>query len=80
MATIFDTIQPSQVKGLGGYTVDPIFTVGDTITGTKGALNSTTAGNYTPIGILDGTGAYKLDAKTVRIFVNHEVGNTAGYA
>jgi len=80
MATIFDTTQPSQVKGLGGYTVDPIFTVGDTITGTKGALNSTTAGNYTPIGILDGTGAYKLNAKTVRIFVNHEVGNTAGYA
>ena len=76
----YDTIQPSQVTGLNGYTVDPIFTVGDTITGTTGALNSTTAGNYTPIGILDGTGAYELDENTVRIFVNHEVGNTAGYA
>lgn len=29
--TPFDTTQPSQVKGLKGYTVDPIFTVGDKI-------------------------------------------------
>jgi len=76
----FTTTQPSQVQGLEGYSVNPIFTVGETITGTTGALNSTTAGNYTPIGILDGTGAYELDENTVRIFVNHEVGNTAGYA
>lgn len=64
----FDTTQPSQMQGLNGYTVNPVFTVGDTING------------YTPIGILDGTGAYELDADTVRVLVNHEVGSTAGYA
>ena len=64
----FDTTQPSQMQGLNGYTVDPVFTVGETIDG------------YTPIGILDGTGAYELDADTVRVLVNHEVGSTAGYA
>ena len=68
MATLsFDTTQPSQVKGLGGYTVDPIFTVGDKI------------GTYVPIGILDGIGAFSLNDTTVRLYVNHEVGNTVGY-
>jgi len=56
MATLsFDTTQPSQVKGLGGFTVDPIFTVGDKI------------GTYVPPGILDGIGAYELNSTTVRI-------------
>ncbi|MDX2255651.1 MAG: DUF839 domain-containing protein [Pseudanabaenaceae cyanobacterium bins.39] len=63
----FDTAQPSQVKGLNGWTVDPIFTVGDKI------------GTYVPIGILDGIGAFSLNDTTVRLYVNHEVGNTAGY-
>ncbi len=62
-----DTNQPSQMAGLNGYTVDPFFTVGETI------------GGYTPIGILDGTGAYKLDNDTVRILVNHEVSSNLGY-
>jgi hypothetical protein len=66
MAT-FDTIQPSQVKALNGYTVDPIFTVGDKI------------GNYVPPGILDGIGAYSLDDTTVRILVVNEVAATDGY-
>ena len=68
MATLsFDTTQPSQVKGLGGYTVDPIFTVGDKI------------GDYVPAGILDGIGAYELNSTTVRVLVVNEVGATDGY-
>ncbi|OIP74953.1 MAG: hypothetical protein AUK48_08650 [Oscillatoriales cyanobacterium CG2_30_44_21] len=63
----FDTNAPAQVKGLGGYTVDPIFTVGETI------------GNYTPVGILDGIGAYSLNDTTVRLLVVNEVRPTDGY-
>ncbi len=66
-ALSFDTTQPSQVKGLNGYTVDPIFTVGDKI------------GNYVPTGIPDGIGAYSLNDTTVRFLVNSEIGNTVGY-
>ena len=65
--TPFDTTQPSQVKGLNGYTVDPIFTVGDKI------------GDYVPPGILDGIGAFSLNDTTVRLLVNHELGSTVGY-
>lgn len=64
---IFDTIQPSQVEGLNGYTVDPIFTVGDEI------------GDYVPPGILDGIGAYSLNDTTVRLLVVNEVAATDGY-
>ncbi len=63
----FDTAQPSQVKGLNGYTVDPIFTVGDKV------------GNYVPPGILDGIGAFSLNDTTARLYVVNEVANTAGY-
>jgi serralysin len=65
--TPFDTTQPSQVKGLNGYTVDPIFTVGDKI------------GDYVPPGILDGIGAYSLNDTTVRLLVVNEVASTDGY-
>ncbi|MTJ13649.1 DUF839 domain-containing protein [Anabaena sp. UHCC 0187] len=67
MAISFDTTQPSQVKGLNGYTVDPIFTVGDKI------------GDYVPVGILDGIGAYSLNDTTVRLLVVNEVGAGDGY-
>jgi serralysin len=67
MATSFDTTQPSQTIGLGGYTIDPIFTVGDKV------------GTYVPPGILDGIGATSLNDTTVRFYVNHELGNTVGY-
>ena len=65
--TPFDTNQPSQVKGLEGYTIDPLFTVGDSI------------GSYTPPGILDGIGAYSLNDTTVRLFVVNEIASTDGY-
>ncbi|MGL5035366.1 MAG: alkaline phosphatase PhoX, partial [Microcystaceae cyanobacterium] len=63
----FDTNQPSQIKPLEGYRVDPLFTVGETL------------GDYTPIGILDGTGAFSLNDTTVRVLVNHEVSSDVGY-
>jgi serralysin len=66
-ALSFDTNQPSQVKGLNGYTVDPILTVGDKV------------GDYALPGIPDGIGAYSLNDTTVRLLVVSEVGNTVGY-
>ncbi len=65
--TSFDTNQPAQLTGLNGWSVDPIFTVGDNIDG------------YVPPGILDGIGAFSLNDTTVRLLVNHELGNTVGY-
>jgi hypothetical protein len=64
----FDTVEPPQLVGLNGYTVDPVFTIGETY------------GGYTPVGIPDGMGAFALDGDTVRVLVNHELSNTAGYA
>jgi serralysin len=63
----FDTTQPAQVKGLNGYTVDPILTVGDKV------------GNYALPGIPDGIGAFALNDTTVRVLVVSELGNTVGY-
>lgn len=63
----FDTNAPSQVKGLNGWTVDPIFTVGEKI------------GTYVPPGILDGIGAFSLNDTTVRLYVNHELAPNVGY-
>jgi serralysin len=64
----FDTTQPAQVTGLGGYKIDPFVTIGDTVSG------------YTPVGIPDGMGAYALNSTTVRVLLNHELGSTAGAA
>lgn len=64
----FDTTQPTQVNGLNGYTVDPLITIGDEIN------------DYIAPGIPDGMGAIALNENTVRLFVNHELSNTAGYA
>ncbi|MGD9356923.1 MAG: DUF839 domain-containing protein, partial [Chromatiales bacterium] len=46
---------------------------------TDGDLNPSTAGAYTPPGILDGLGAYELDKHTVRVFANHELTFGDGY-
>ena len=66
-ALSFTTSAPSMLDGYNGYTPAPIFTVGDTI------------GNYTPPGILDGIGAYRFNASTVRVLVNHEIAAGLGY-
>jgi hypothetical protein len=66
--------------GEDGWTADPIYTIGAAISGTTGALNPTTAGDYTPVGVLDGLGAYELDNDTVRVFANHELLHFSAYA
>jgi hypothetical protein len=65
----------TMIKGTpgAGYLVDPVWTVGDTFQGATGALNATTAGNFSPVGTPDGLGAYSLNATTVRVFMNHEI-------
>lgn len=65
------TSQPAQLKSIYNTQIRALWTAGDTITGTSGT--------YTPIGIPDGLGAYKLNATTVRVLMNHEVGPTGGY-
>ncbi|MGF1515876.1 MAG: alkaline phosphatase PhoX [Elainellaceae cyanobacterium] len=62
-----------QLTGQNGYTVLPLVTIGETIPDTTGALNSATAGDFQPTGILDGAGAIRLDEDTVRAFVNSEL-------
>ena len=70
----------SMAFGQNGYMVTaPLLTVGETLHYTEGDLNPTTAGNYTPPGILDGLGAYELDKHTVRVFANHELTFGDGY-
>jgi secreted PhoX family phosphatase len=66
-----DTTYPSQLKGLGGWVADPVFTVGET-------LFAGTAQEYTPPGILDGIGALQVNAAKVLVLVNHELRNTVG--
>ncbi len=68
----FISSQPSQLKAWNNAKIQALWTVGEVIPGTSG--------NFTPIGIPDGLGAYKLNSSTVRLFMNHEVGPTAGYA
>ncbi len=56
-----------------GYVVNPVFTIGDTILNSTGAMNTNSAGSFSPVGTLDGLGAFLLNANTVRIFMNHEI-------
>ena len=56
-----------------GYVVNPVFTIGDTLESTTGALNASSAGNFSPVGTPDGLGAFLLNANTIRVFMNHEV-------
>ncbi len=59
----------NMITGLGGWTADNLFTVGATLDN-----------GYTPPGIMDGIGAFELDADTVRVYVNHELPSGNGYA
>jgi len=62
----FRTDAPAMLAGLGGWSVEPVFTVGETI------------GDYTPPGVLDGIGAFARADGTVRVLVNHELDRDAG--
>lgn len=65
----------TMIKGVpgAGYLVNPVFTMGDTLEATTGALNSSSTGNFSPVGTPDGLGAFALNANTVRVFMNHEI-------
>jgi endonuclease I len=68
-----------------GYAVNPIFTMGDTITGSTGAMNASSAGSFSPVGTPDGLGAFQLNPTTIRILMSHEIAmpigaGLAGYA
>lgn len=63
----FETAEPSMLQGRNDWETKPLFTVGETI------------GAYTPAGILDGLGAYSLNARTVRVLASHELGRDRGY-
>lgn len=76
----FTTSFDPQIIGENGYTILPLVTIGETIPETTGALNSSTAGDYQPVGILDGMGAIRLDNDTVRAFTNHELLDFEGVA
>ena len=47
----FTTAFESQVIGQNGFVPVPLVTIGETIPGTTGALNSSTAGDFQPVGI-----------------------------
>ena len=59
------------VSGLGGWSVAPVLTIGETVAG------------YTPLGKPDGMGAFRIAGvtgdKRVRVLVNHELVPGAGY-
>lgn len=57
----------SMLEPAAGYETEVLWTVGESL------------GGYTPPGIFDGMGAYKLDKKTIRVLVNHELLNDRGY-
>lgn len=72
---------PSMMKSVDeDYRVTPLFTIGDTLSGSTGSFHAGSAGSYTPVGVLDGIGAHELDANTVRLYTNHELQSDEGYA
>jgi serralysin len=62
-----DTSAGPMMKPSEGFSVDPVFTVGESIKG------------YRPPGVLDGIAAYKRNGKQVRLLVNHELHKDEGY-
>ncbi len=60
------TLEPAQTVGLGPWSTEPVFTIGETIDG------------YTPPGIPDGQGAFDR-GDTVVVVSNHELTAAAGY-
>ena len=68
MVTVSHAKFEPMAVGLGGYKVsDLLLTIGEEIYG------------YTPPGILDGLGAYKLNNHIVRVLANHELLHSRGY-
>ena len=63
----YTTTGQAMVTPASGFNYRPIFTGGETL-----------PNGYRPVGIMDGIGAYALNDSTVRLFVNHELGSSAG--
>lgn len=63
-------------------TITPLFTIGSTLHN-----NNSNNGSYTPPGVLDGMGAYRLSSSLtasepptrIRILINHELSHNEGY-
>lgn len=73
----FTTAYPTpMVPGINGWKTIPLFTVGETLPSTDPRFPS----GYMPPGVLDGIGAFRKDANTVRVLVNHELQHDRGYA
>ena len=64
----FNTSVSAMMVGQNGWSVEPLFTVGEAIKG------------YRPPGILDGIGALEIRPGVVRVLVNHELDAEDGYA
>lgn len=62
------TQENSLMDGRNGYSVAPLFTVGESVNG------------YQPVGLFDGLGAFRLNDQTVRVLANHELSPDKGYA
>ncbi|MDR4497295.1 MAG: DUF839 domain-containing protein [Candidatus Scalindua sp.] len=79
----FKTNKPPQMRGdtpttSNGWKVTPLVTIGDT-NGSGKDINEKHLG-YRPPGRLDGIGAFKIDNRTVRVLVSHELSADDGYA
>lgn len=65
------------MKGMHGWEVIPLFTVGERLPTSDPKHNST---QYQPVGILDGLGAFQMTDTTIRILINHELVKSTGYS
>jgi len=65
------------MKGLHGWQVTPLFTIGQHLPTIDKALYPH---QYQPVGILDGIGAFQMTDHTVRVLINHELEKSTGYS
>ena len=68
---------PSMMKGLHGWKVTALFTVGEKL---PAADQKPDPNHYQPVGVLDGIGAVRFTSDTVRVLINHELRGSQGYA
>lgn len=69
--------QAPMMKGLAGWQVTPLFTIGEQLPSTDPRYKA--SGSYQPVGRLDGIGALQLSGRRVRVYINHELAASEGY-
>ncbi len=69
-------ISGPMMKGLHGWQVTPLFTVGERLPSQDPAISPH---QYQPVGVPDGIGAFNITRNTVRVLINHELKKSAGY-